>query len=197
MICHPRWERVQSQNSHLGFPPDPEKLQHKMISFKVQCFEPNSNTTGNAPGSSSTVSSERYRSSIGFVWMVPYGCPSASQMLLPFLSNYTQALGSLFTQGTGASPRLVYPPLLLFTFCLTSASLPCYFSILVLERKNKSFSAYLCQVIIPDFKTSRKHPLFFLFPQAEPQSSLPFFDMSRFINLIILVILEHSLPSNQ
>lgn len=115
----------------------------------------------------------RYRSSIGFVWMVPYRCPSASQMLLPFLSNYTQALGSLFTQGTGASPRLVYPPLLLFTFCLTSASLPCYFSILALERKIKSFSAYLCQVIIPDFKTSRKHPLFFLFPQAEPQSSLP------------------------
>lgn len=106
-----------------------------MISFKVQCFEPNSNTTGNAPGSSSTVSSERYRSSIGFVWMVPYRCPSASQMLLPFLSNYTQTLGSLFTQGTGASPRLVYPPLLSFTFCLTSASLPCYFSILALKEK--------------------------------------------------------------
>lgn len=145
----------------------------------------------------SITTSERYCSSIGLVWLVPYGGPSAPQMLLPFFSNCTQTLDSFFTQGTDRSiSKAGLPSQILLTFCLPSGSLTCYFTILALERKIQSFSAYLCQVILPGFKTSCIYHLFFLFPQAEPQSSLLFFNMSNFIYLIILVILEHSLPSN-
>lgn len=111
----------------------------------------------------STAISERYCSSIGLVCIVLYGCPSASQMLLPFF-NCTWNLDSIFTQGTETSPRLVYSSLLLFTFGPPSGSLTCYFSILALERKLKFFSTYLCQVIIPGFRTSSIYCLFFLFP---------------------------------
>lgn len=112
------WERVQRQkNSHLDFPLNPEKLEHKVI--KVQSFGPKSSTTGNAPDlpPPSTATAERYCSSIGLVWMAPYGCPSASQMLLPFFSNCTQTLDSLFTQGTDRSiskPGLPSPAIIYF-----------------------------------------------------------------------------------
>lgn len=117
----------------------------------------------------STATSERYCSSIGLVWMFPYGCPSASQMLLNPLATALR-IWILFSLGeqTAASLRLVYPSLLLFTFCLPSGSLTCYFSTLALERKMKSFFAYLCQVIIPGFKTGSIYRLSFLFPWLSP-----------------------------
>lgn len=142
-----------------------------------------------------TATSERHCSCVGLVWMVPYGSPSASQMLLPFFSNCTQTLDSLLLgEQTESSPRLVYLPLLLFTFCLPSGNLTCYFSSLALERKSNLSLSYLSRSSSLVLRPVAYIASFYFFLRLSP--SLLCCSLSHFINLIILVILEHSLPSN-